>query len=160
MVLCIHRTLLQETRHEQLNNARVEWLLLPRTSAMKMPWNLADSSSFASSIQWSTSLNRCDSSSGCRHNPGDWCPLPATLSNVVDWGEGRLTHFNEGIQDQRLARLVTSRLLSSRHDCCDPVCDMEFGQATMSATILHKSMPSKCTSNTPVMEGPYSICMR
>lgn len=51
-------------------------LELPRTSAIKIPWNLADSRSFASSIQWSMSLNRCDSSSGCRHSPGDWWPLP------------------------------------------------------------------------------------
>lgn len=48
----------------------------PKTSAMKMPWNLASSSNLASSTQWSRSLNFQDSSSGCRQSPGDWCPLP------------------------------------------------------------------------------------
>lgn len=45
--------------------------ILPRTSAMNIPWNFASSSSFASSIQWRTSLKRQDSSLGCRHRPGD-----------------------------------------------------------------------------------------
>lgn len=60
----------------------VEVLRIPRTSAMKIPWNLADSRSCASSTQWSTSLKRCDSSSGCRQSPGDWWPLPAYVLGI------------------------------------------------------------------------------
>ena len=62
------------------------WALfvLPRTSAMKIPWNLADSKSCANSTQWSTSLKRCDSSSGCLHSPGDWCPLPINYQQLAE----------------------------------------------------------------------------
>lgn len=50
-----------------------------------MPWNFADSNSFASSTQWCTSLNWEDWSSGCCHNPGDWWPLPAAEFQYPDY---------------------------------------------------------------------------
>lgn len=48
---------------------------LTSTSAMNMPWKLPLSSSFASSTQCWTLLKSQDLSRGCRHRPGDWCPL-------------------------------------------------------------------------------------
>lgn len=69
--LLIHVVAACITRQQQSYSAHWGSRNAPSTSAMKMPWNLASSSSLASSIQCCVWLNFHDSSSGCLQRPGD-----------------------------------------------------------------------------------------
>jgi hypothetical protein len=93
---------------------------IPRTSAIKMPWNLASSRSLASSTQCSVSLNFHDSSSGCLHSPGDWWPLPMIPNDRSASRQlcraGEPTHHHKRIDNEVL--LALRALILGRHSFC------------------------------------------